>query len=172
MRVAIIGAGPAGATLATLLASEGTDVTLFDDGRRPELLVGESLIPALVPILQRLGVEPDVAALGLLKPGVSFVWSPTYRFGFTFARFPPAVPACAYNVPRPQFDELLLERRDWMMQPGRVRGLKTAAQDHVERQAALRASGRRTSSRYCTALMRLLGRRGLRGVAPGTLAIR
>ena len=60
MRVAIIGAGPAGATLATLLASEGTDVTLFDDGRRPELLVGESLIPALVPILQRLGVEPDV----------------------------------------------------------------------------------------------------------------
>jgi hypothetical protein len=30
----------------------------------------------------------------------------------------------------------------------------------------------RTSSRYCSGLMRLLGSRGLRGVAPETLAIR
>jgi glycine/D-amino acid oxidase-like deaminating enzyme len=130
MRVAIIGAGPAGATLATLLASEGTDVTLFDDGRRPELLVGESLIPALVP---------------------------TNLVAYLYDGRMPA---------------LIRAGRDWVMQPGRVRGLKTAAQNHIERQIALRASGMRTSSRYCTALMRLLGRRGLRGVAPDTLAIR
>ena len=57
MRVAVVGAGPTGATLAILLASEGARVVVFDDGRRPELLVGESLVPALVPVLQRLGVE-------------------------------------------------------------------------------------------------------------------
>ena len=50
LRVAIVGAGPAGSALAILLARQGGDVTLFDDGRRPELLVGESLVPAVVQI--------------------------------------------------------------------------------------------------------------------------
>ena len=43
MRIAIAGAGPSGSALAILLAREGADVTLFDDARRPVLLVGESL---------------------------------------------------------------------------------------------------------------------------------
>jgi flavin-dependent dehydrogenase len=110
MRVAIIGAGPCGSALAVLLAREGAEVTLFDDGRRPELLVGESLVPAVIPILERLGIEEETAMLGLLKPGVSFVWSPTDRFSFTFARFAPAVPPHAYNIPRPRFDDALLAR--------------------------------------------------------------
>ena len=62
MRVAIVGAGPAGSALAILLTRLGAEVTLFDDGRRPELLVGESLVPAVVPILQRLGLEAETAA--------------------------------------------------------------------------------------------------------------
>src|SRR5215510_13898567 len=110
MKVAIVGAGPSGAALAILLARQGARVTLFDDGRRPELLVGESLVPAVVPILQRLGVEEDTATFSCVKPGVSFVWSPTDRFSFTFARFAPAVFPYAYNIPRPQFDDALLAR--------------------------------------------------------------
>ena len=108
LRVAIIGAGPAGSALAALLARQGTDVTLFDDGRRPELLVGESLVPAVVPMLQRLGIEQETAAFSRLKPGVSFIWSPTDRLSVSFARFAPAVFPYAYNVPRPHFDEVLL----------------------------------------------------------------
>jgi flavin-dependent dehydrogenase len=107
LRVAIVGAGPAGSALAILLARRGAGVTLFADDRRPPLLVGESLVPAVVPILQTLGVEKKVAEIGHLKPGVSFVWSPSDRFGFTFARFAPAVFPYAYNVPRPAFDEVL-----------------------------------------------------------------
>ena len=57
------GPGPPGSALAILLARQGADVTLFDDGRRPELLVGESLVPAVVPILQRLGIEEETATL-------------------------------------------------------------------------------------------------------------
>jgi len=110
LRVAVIGAGPAGSALAVLLAGEGAAVTLFDDERRPELLVGESLVPAIVPILRRLGIEEETAAFSCVKPGVSFVWSPTDRVAFTFARFAPAVPPYAYNIPRPQFDEALLAR--------------------------------------------------------------
>ena len=112
MRVAIVGAGPAGSALAILLARAGAQVTLFDDGRRPELLVGESLVPAVVPILRRLGLEQATATCGRVKPGVTFVWSPTTRFSFTFARFAPAVFPYAYNIARPQFDDAIVARTE------------------------------------------------------------
>jgi flavin-dependent dehydrogenase len=107
LRVAIIGAGPSGSVLAMLLAREGAEVTLFDEDRRPELLVGESLVPAVVPILRRLGFEEGMAGFSRVKPGVSFIWSPSDRFSFTFARFAPSVFPYAYNIPRPRFDEAL-----------------------------------------------------------------
>jgi len=110
LRVAIVGGGPSGSALAIFLARQGAEVTLFDDGRRPELLVGESLVPAVIPILKRLGVEEETAAVGLLKPGVSFIWSAADRFAFRFARFAPAVPPYAYNIPRPRFDEVLVAK--------------------------------------------------------------
>jgi flavin-dependent dehydrogenase len=109
-RIAIVGAGPAGTALATLLVQRGAEVTLFDDGRRPDLVVGESLVPALVPILRRLGVEDAVAAIGMRKPGVSFLWSPTDRFSFSFARYAHLQTGYAYNVPRKPFDDALLAR--------------------------------------------------------------
>ena len=110
MKVAIVGAGPSGSALAMLLARRGARVTLFDDGRRPELLVGESLVPAVVPILKRLGVEEETASFSRVKPGVSFIWSATDRFSFTFARFAPGVFPYAYNIPRPRFDEALFTK--------------------------------------------------------------
>lgn len=110
LRVAIIGAGPSGSALAILLAREGSDVTLFDDGRRPELLVGESLVPAVIPILQRLDLEKETASFSRVKPGVSFIWSSTDRVSVTFNRFAPSVFPYAYNVPRPQFDDALLAK--------------------------------------------------------------
>ena len=110
LRVAIVGAGPAGSALAILLARQGGDVTLFDDGRRPELLVGESLVPAVVPILRRLGLEEETASFSRVKPGVSFIWSPADRLSVTFKRFAPAVFPYAYNIPRPQFDEALFTK--------------------------------------------------------------
>ena len=109
-RVAIVGTGPAGSALGILLAERGADVTLFDDERRPELLVGESLIPAVIPLLQRLGVEKETARISRVKPGVSFFWSKTDRYSFNFARFAPSVIPYAYNIPRPQFDDVLVAR--------------------------------------------------------------
>jgi flavin-dependent dehydrogenase len=110
LRVAILGAGPAGAALALLLVREGADVTVFDDGRRPRLMVGESLVPAVNPILERLGMKDATAAVGRVKPGVSFLWSERDRFSFSFARFSPAVPPYTFNIPRPGFDDVLLAK--------------------------------------------------------------
>ncbi len=108
--MAIVGAGPAGSALATLLAEAGHDVALFDDGRRPELVVGESLIPAGIPALRRLGVEERVRAIGMHKPGATLTWSPEHRFAFRFARYESWMVPYAYNVPRHAFDRILLDR--------------------------------------------------------------
>jgi len=107
------GSGPAGATLACLLAAKGVEVTLFDDGRRPELVVGESLIPAVVPILRKLGLEERVAGLCLRKPGVTFTLNASEKIEFCFESLAgSAMPTYAYNAPRPALDDLLDTRAD------------------------------------------------------------
>ncbi len=109
--IAIVGGGPSGSTLASLLAVQGKSVVVFDDGKRPDLLVGESLIPAILPVLRKLGIEDRVAAVGLHKPGVTFVMSEDDQIDFRFESVKRcALPTFAYNVPRPAFDRILETR--------------------------------------------------------------
>ena len=111
--VGIIGSGPSGATLASLLAMKGVDVTIFDDGRRPDLIVGESLIPAIIPVLRKLGIEERAAALCQYKPGVSFTFGVGEEIDFCFQSIADCgLPTYAYNAPRPAFDRLFDERAD------------------------------------------------------------
>ena len=70
--VAILGAGPAATTLATLLARDGIRVALLHRPRAAALLVGESLVPAIILILRKLGVEDEVRSYGKYKPGAIF----------------------------------------------------------------------------------------------------
>lgn len=62
--VAIVGAGPAGSTLAALLARRGLDVALIDRDEFPrDKLCGEFLSYDALPVLQRLGVTLDAPAI-------------------------------------------------------------------------------------------------------------
>lgn len=108
-RIAIIGAGPAGTTLAMLLARKGAQPVIFDDGKRPELIVGESLIPLMVTIFQRLGLEERVKSFGIWKPGVTFTIDDETEFPLSFGSLQGVLPMYAYNVPRKEFDTMLLE---------------------------------------------------------------
>ena len=45
-KVAIIGGGPAGSIVAGMLARRGVEVGIIANGKRPPLIVGESLVPA------------------------------------------------------------------------------------------------------------------------------
>jgi flavin-dependent dehydrogenase len=109
LRVGIVGAGPAGATLACLLAKEGVDAVFFDDERRPDMVVGESLIPRLVTVFQRMGIEEDVAKLGTYKPGVTWIFDENDALELSFTAMRGVLPTYAYNVPRKPFDELVHE---------------------------------------------------------------
>ncbi len=109
--IAILGGGPAGSTLAALLAQAGLHPVLFDDEKTPDLIVGESLIPAIIPFLRRLGIEDEVAAISKYKPGVSFIHPQAdHDIDFTFESVRDVLPTYAYNVPRPAFDRILANR--------------------------------------------------------------
>ena len=73
--VVVIGGGPAGSTAATMLARQGVSVLLLERERFPREHIGESLVPASIPILEELGVLPAVEAAGFLtKWGATMVW--------------------------------------------------------------------------------------------------
>jgi flavin-dependent dehydrogenase len=106
--VAILGAGPAACTLAILLKRAGVRVAMLHRPRAAPLLVGESLVPAIVLMLRTLGVEKEVAAYSQHKPGACFDFGADVMFPFVFKDFCGSFPPYAYNVPRIQFEETLL----------------------------------------------------------------
>lgn len=109
--VVVIGGGPGGSTAAALLAEAGHRVVLLEKSRHPRFHIGESLLPASVPLLRRLGVAAEVAAMGLTKHGVEF-FSPTHAHSqrFDFAESWDKTLCYAYEVRRSSFDAILLAR--------------------------------------------------------------
>src|SRR5450432_1702315 len=107
--VAILGAGPAASTLATLLARKKIRVAIFHLPKRAPLIVGESLVPAIIPMLQALGVEEKVKSFSTFKPGATFNIRETDNFSFFFDKLIGKTATYAYNVPRDKFDDALLE---------------------------------------------------------------
>ena len=105
--IAVIGAGPAGTTLATLLARAGFRVAVFSRVSSNPLVVGESLVPAVIPILRMLGVEDEVRAYSVYKPGATFVVNRDFTIRISFDEVCGRVPRYAYNVPRDLFDATL-----------------------------------------------------------------
>lgn len=105
--VAIIGGGPAASTLAVLLARVGIRVGIWHKPKAAPLIVGESLVPAIIPMLRQLGVEDEVRKYSTLKPGATFNLSPEIAFSFFFENLK-GLPRYAYNVPRDKFDATLL----------------------------------------------------------------
>jgi flavin-dependent dehydrogenase len=111
--IVILGAGPAGCTLASLLALRGIETTVFDNDKRPELLVGESLIPGVVNVFRQLGIEERVAEFSMYKPGASFFCRDGTRLHFNFKSVAgSSLPTYSYNSPRPELDNLLRKRAE------------------------------------------------------------
>jgi flavin-dependent dehydrogenase len=107
--VAILGGGPVASTLATLLARTGIKAAILYKPTGRPLLVGESLVPAVIPILRMLGVEDEIRSYSKYKPGACFNMNEHGDFPFTFKDFCGALPDYAFNVPRIRFEQTLLE---------------------------------------------------------------
>ena len=109
--VVVIGGGPAGSTTATLLAERGHRVVLLEKDSHPRFHIGESLLPANMPLFEKLGVAREIEAIGMEKLGATFVAPDIDRIsGFKFAdATDPSMPG-AYQVRRSEFDEILFRR--------------------------------------------------------------
>lgn len=111
--VAIIGAGPSGATAAAMLADAGKRVLVIERQQFPRFSIGESLLPQCMAYLKEAGLESlvhdNADALGFqFKNGAAFYYQGngvTFDFSKKFSEGP----STTYQIKRERFDQLLAQ---------------------------------------------------------------
>ena len=103
--VGVIGGGPAGSAAAITLARAGRSVLLIEKADRETFKVGESLPPAITPLLRELGVfERFKSDQHLISDGNESSWGGASLERTDFARDPTGL---GWHVDRPRFDAML-----------------------------------------------------------------
>ena len=108
--VVVIGGGPAGSTVSTLMAQQGARVQLFERERFPRFHIGESLIPETYWVLKRLNMLPKMQASHFVKKySVQFVNSAGRESApFYFWDNKPHECSQTWQVVRSEFDTMML----------------------------------------------------------------
>ncbi len=108
--IAVIGGGPAGSTIAALLAQRGFDVQLFEATRFPRPHIGESLLPATIEALELTGAAEKVRSAGFtVKNGATMAWGKDHELWTWYFRETNKKQPHAYQVNRDEFDQILLQ---------------------------------------------------------------
>jgi halogenation protein CepH len=140
--VVVVGGGPGGSTLATLVAMRGHRVVLLEKEKFPRFQIGESLLPSTVHGVCRLtGVADELAKAGFTrKRGGTLRWGANpepWTFSFSVSPKMTGETSHAYQVERSKFDQILLDHArnmgvdvreqhtvgDVIEEQGRVRGV-------------------------------------------------
>ncbi|MFW0785674.1 tryptophan 7-halogenase [Gordonia sp. CPCC 206044] len=112
--IVVVGGGPGGSTVATLLAKSGHRVVQLEKETFPRYQIGESLLPSTIHgVCRLLGVDDKIKQAGFMhKRGGSFRWGKNpVPWNFLFAISPEFAGegSYAYQVERMKFDQILLE---------------------------------------------------------------
>ncbi len=108
--VIVIGGGPAGSTVSTLIAQRGFNVRLFERERFPRFHIGESLIPETYWVLEKLGMLDKLRKSHFVKKhSVQFV-SANGKLSapFYFSDNKPHECSQTWQVVRSEFDMMML----------------------------------------------------------------
>jgi flavin-dependent dehydrogenase len=108
--VVVIGGGPAGSTVSTLIAQRGYQVELFERDHFPRFHIGESLIPETYWVLKRLNMLPKMQQSHFVKKySVQFVTSSGKNSApFYFWDNKPHECSQTWQVVRSEFDQMML----------------------------------------------------------------
>jgi FAD-dependent halogenase len=112
--VVVVGGGPGGSTLASLVAMRGHQVVVLEKEKFPRYQIGESLLPSTIHGVGRLiGVSDDLARAGFtFKRGGTFRWGSNpepWTFSFSVSAKMAGRTSYAYQVERSKFDKILLD---------------------------------------------------------------
>jgi flavin-dependent dehydrogenase len=109
--VVVIGGGPAGSTVSTLIAQRGYRVQLFERERFPRFHIGESLIPETYWVLKRLGMLDKMRRSRFVKKySVQFVNAAgKLSAPFYFWDNKPHECSQTWQVVRSEFDAMMLQ---------------------------------------------------------------
>jgi FAD-dependent halogenase len=112
--VVVVGGGPGGSTLATLVAMRGHRAVLLEKEKFPRYQIGESLLPSTVHGICRLtGVADELAKAGFTKKrGGTMRWGARpepWTFAFSVSPRITGETSHAYQVERSKFDQILLD---------------------------------------------------------------
>ena len=109
--VVVIGGGPAGSTVSTLIAQQGRRVQLFERERFPRFHIGESLIPETYWVLKRLNMLPKMQRSPFVKKhSVQFVNAAGRESApFYFWDNKPHECSQTWQVVRSEFDQMMLD---------------------------------------------------------------
>jgi len=108
--VLVVGGGPGGTTVSTLIAQQGYRVQLFEREHFPRFHIGESLIPETYWVLERLKMLPKMRGSHFIeKFSVQFV-SASGRTSapFDFWEHKPHPCSQTWQVRRSEFDQMML----------------------------------------------------------------
>ncbi|MBB5870069.1 halogenation protein CepH [Allocatelliglobosispora scoriae] len=110
----VVGGGPCGSTVSTLVAMQGHRVLLLEKEEFPRYQIGESLLPATVHgICRLLGVTEELEkAAFMIKRGGTFRWGANpepWTFSFSISPKFSGGSSTAYQVERMKFDQILLD---------------------------------------------------------------
>jgi flavin-dependent dehydrogenase len=109
--VVVIGGGPAGSTVSTLLAQQGGSVRLFERARFPRFHIGESLIPETYWVLKRLNMLDKMRRSPFVKKySVQFINARgKLSAPFYFWDNKPHECSQTWQVVRSEFDRMMLD---------------------------------------------------------------
>ena len=158
----VIGGGPAGSTVGTLLAEKGREVVILEKSKFPRYHVGESLMPYCYFTFERLGIVDQLNERAYTqKHSVQFVTSDgKISAPFYFFQHLDHPAATTWQVKRSEFDELMLDNArekgaevreetqvvDFLYEDGRVVGVvaenATGERYEINAEITIDASGR------------------------------
>lgn len=110
----VVGGGPCGSAVSTLVAMQGHRVLLLEKERFPRYQIGESLLPSTIHgVCRLLGVTEELKQAGfMVKRGGSFRWGRNpepWTFSFSISAKFAGEASTAYQVERMRFDQILLD---------------------------------------------------------------